>query len=247
MATINCPKCGARVEFDAGTKFTKCSHCDSEIYIDRSGANFYYIIPFAVNENDAVGIFRRWAAGSTKAKNLDKLAQIGVGKRRYFPVYMFRRDVNGKEEMHVEPAGSTTLPGLHNLKIPAGDLRIFDGKIDLGGAELIAPDIEMRSYLSSLPGKSKEQALVYFPIWELYYVFDGKRYEIVIDASSGEVFSSEFPARGSGAYVAVAVVGFLAFLAEGLLATFDIPIALMAMGVTVIGVFISSLFVARRM
>ena len=82
---------------------------------------------------------------------------------------------------------------------------------------------------------------------ELYYVFDGKRYEIVIDASSGEVFSSEFPARGSGAYVAVAVVGFLAFLAEGLLATFDIPIALMAMGVTVIGVFISSLFVARRM
>jgi len=247
MATTNCPKCGARVEFDAGTKFTKCSHCGTEIYIDRSGAGFYYIIPFSVKENDAVGMFKRWAAGSTKAKDLDKLAQIGIMKRKYFPVYMFKRDVNGKEEVHVEPAGSTTLPGLHSLKIPAGDLKTFDDKFDLGGAELIKPDIEMLPYLSSLPGKAKEQALVYFPIWEVYYVFNGKRYEVVIDASSGEVFSSEFPARGSGAYIAVALVGFLAFIGEGLLATVSLSIALIAMAVTVVGVFASALFVARRM
>jgi len=247
MATTNCPKCGARVEFDAGTKFTKCSHCGTEIYIDRSGAGFYYIIPFSVKENDAVGMFKRWAAGSTKAKDLDKLAQIGIMKKKYFPVYMFKRDVNGKEEVHVEPAGSTILPGLHSLKIPAGDLKTFDDKFDLGGAELIKPDIEMLPYLSSLPGKAKEQALVYFPIWEVYYVFNGKRYEVVIDASSGEVFSSEFPARGSGAYIAVALVGFLAFIGEGLLATVSLPIALIAMAVTVVGVFASALFVARRM
>ncbi|MDD1767488.1 MAG: zinc ribbon domain-containing protein, partial [Methanomassiliicoccales archaeon] len=116
MANINCPKCGARVEFDAGTKFTKCSHCGTDIYIDKSGAGFYYIIPFSVKENDAVGIFRRWAAGSTKAKDLDKLAQVGVSKKEYFPVYMFRREVDGKDEVRVEPAGSTTLPGLHSLK-----------------------------------------------------------------------------------------------------------------------------------
>ncbi|MDD1769153.1 MAG: zinc ribbon domain-containing protein [Methanomassiliicoccales archaeon] len=247
MATISCPKCGARVEFDAGTKFTKCSHCGTEIYIDRSGAGFYYIIPFNVKENDAVGIFKRWAAGSTKAKDLDKLAQIGVMKKEYFPVYMFKRDVSGKEEVHVEPAGSTTLPGLHNLKIPAGDLKIFDEKFDLVGAKLITPDIEMSPYLGSLPGKAKEQALVYFPIWEVYYVFNGKKYEIVIDASSGEVFSSEFPARGSGAYLVVAVVGFLAFIGEGLLATVNLPIALIAMAATVVGIFASALFVARRM
>jgi uncharacterized protein (DUF983 family) len=246
MVTINCPKCGARVEFDAGTKFTKCSHCGTEIYIDRSGAGFYYIIPFSLKENDAVGMFKRWAAGSTRAKDLDKLAQIGVMKRKYFPVYMFRRDVNGKEEVHVEPAGSTTLPGLHSLKVPAGDLRTFDDKYDLCGAELIKPDIEMLPYLSSLPGKPKEQALVYFPIWEVYYVFNGKRYEVVIDASSGEVFSSEFPARGSGAYMVVALVGFVAFIGEGLLATVSLPIALIAMAITVVGVFASALFVARR-
>jgi hypothetical protein len=75
MATINCPKCGARVEFEAGTK---CSHCGTETCINRSGASFYHIIPFSVNENDAVGIFKRLATGSTKAKDLDKLAQIDV-------------------------------------------------------------------------------------------------------------------------------------------------------------------------
>lgn len=235
------------MEIDAGTKFTKCSYCGTNIYIDRSGAGFYYIIPFAVKENDAVGMFRRWASGPTKAKDLDRLAQIGLVKRKYFPVYMFKRDVDGKEQVFIEPAGSTTLPGLHSLKIPAGDLKIFDDKFDLGGAELIKPDIEMLPYLSSLPGKPKEQALVYFPIWELIYAFNGKRYEVVIDASSGEVFSSEFPARGSAAYVAVAGGGFLAFAAEGLLALVNLPVALIAMGVTVVGVFLASLFVARRM
>ena len=85
MAQIRCPKCAAPVEFDAGTRFVKCSYCDSQIYIDRSGAGFYYAIPFKLSEGDAIGTFKRWAGGSTKAKDLDRLAQIGKVKKRYFP------------------------------------------------------------------------------------------------------------------------------------------------------------------
>lgn len=247
MASIKCPKCAAPVTFDAGTKFVKCSYCSSQVYIDRTGAGFYYAVPFMVDEANAVGTFRRWAAGSTRAKDLDKLAQIAGVKKKYFPVYHFKRDVNGKEQVFVEPAGSTTLPGLHNLKVPAGDLKIFDAAFDVGGAEMIKPDIEMVSYLSSLPGKPKEQALVFFPIWKLDYVFAQKRYEVIIDASSGEVFSSEFPQRSSGAYMAVAGLGFVAFVAEGLLASASMVAALALMGVTVVGVFAAALFVARRM
>ena len=247
MASIKCPKCAAPVTFDAGTKFVKCSYCSSQVYIDRTGAGFYYAVPFMVDEANAVGTFRRWAAGSTRAKDLDKLAQIAGVKKKYFPVYHFKRDVNGKEQVYVEPAGSTTLPGLHNLKVPAGDLKIFDAAFDVGGAEMIKPDIEMVSYLSSLPGKPKEQALVFFPIWKLDYVFAQKRYEVIIDASSGEVFSSEFPQRSSGAYMAVAGLGFVAFVAEGLLASASMVAALALMGVTVVGVFAAALFVARRM
>jgi len=235
------------VPFDTGVKFVKCPYCASQIYLDRSGAGFYYALPYMVKENDAVGMFKRWAAGSTKAKDLDKLAQVAGVKRQYFPVYMFKRDLNGVEQVFIETAGSTTLPGLHSLKVPAGDLKIFDPSFDTQGAELVKPDIEMLSYLNTLPGKPKEQALVYFPIWKIDYVFNQKKYEVVLDGSSGEVFSAEFPMRSSTAYVAVAAVGFLAIAAEGLVATSSMLLAAALIAVTVVAVFGAALFVARRM
>jgi hypothetical protein len=247
MAQIKCPKCAAPVEFEAGTLFVKCKYCGSQIYIDRSGAGFYYAIPFMVNEQDAVGTFRRWAGGSTKAKDLDRLAQITSIKKQYFPVYLFRRDINGTEVIKVEPAGSTILPGLHNLKVPGGDLRIFDATFDTSGAELIKPDIEMLAYLNALPGTAKEQALVYFPIWTIDYTFNGKMYQVVVDASSNEVFAALFPTRSSAAYMLVAVFGFLAFLVEGLLALGSPLLAVGLMALTVIMIFLTSFFVARRM
>lgn len=247
MASVKCPKCAAPVPIDTGVKFVKCPYCSSLVYLDRSGAGFYYALPYMVNENDALGTFRRWAAGSTKAKDLDKLAQLAGVKRMYFPVYMFKRDVNGVEQVFIEPAGSTTLPGLHNLKVPAGDIKIFDGGFDVQGAELIKPDIEMMPYLNSLPGKAKEQALVYFPIWRIDYVFNQKRYQVVLDGSSGEAFAAEFPTRSSSAYLAVAGLGFVAFIGEGLLATVALLPAIGVMAATVVGVFAAALFVARRM
>jgi hypothetical protein len=235
------------VPFDTGVKFVKCPYCASQVYIDRSGAGFYYALPYMVKENDAIGMFKRWAAGSTKAKDLDKLAQVAGVKRQYFPVYMFKRDLNGVEQVFIETAGSTTLPGLHSLKVPAGDLKIFDPSFDTQGAELVKPDIEMLSYLNTLPGKPKEQALVYFPIWKIDYVFNQKKYEVVLDGSSGEVFSAEFPMRSSTVYVIVAAVGFLAIAAEGLVATSSMLLAAALIAVTVVAVFGAALFVARRM
>jgi len=247
LATVKCPKCGANVEIDTGMKFTKCSYCSSQIYLDRSGAGFYYVLPFMSDQNASIGMFRRWAAGSTKAKDLDKLAQVKGVKKQYFPVYMFKRDVNGVEQVHVEPAGSTTLPGLHSLKVPAGDLKIFDAAYDVGGAELIKPDIEMLSYMSNLPGKPKEQALVYFPIWNINYSFEGKDYTVVVDGVSGEVFSALYPTRGSAPYMIVAIIGFMAFIGEGLLAMSSPMIAIILMAVTVIGIFALAITVARRL
>ncbi|MEM0342803.1 MAG: zinc ribbon domain-containing protein [Thermoplasmata archaeon] len=247
MATINCPKCAAPVALDPGARFVKCPYCSSFVYIDKTGAGFYYAIPFMVDENNAIGVFRRWAAGSTKAKDLDKLAQLAGVKKHYFPVYMFKRDVNGVEQVFIEPAGSTTLPGLHSLKVPAGDLKIFDATFDTGGAELIKPDIEMLPYLNQLPGKPKEQALVFFPIWKIDYVFNQKKYEVVVDGSSGEVFASEFPTRSSSAYMAVAGLGFVAFVVEGVVATWSLIAGLGLMALTVVGVFALALYVARRM
>lgn len=247
MATIKCPKCAAPVAIDTGVKFVKCTYCSSQIYIDRSGAGFYYALPFMIAEANSIATFRRWAAGSTKAKDLDKLAQIAAVKKRYFPVYMFKRDVNGKEQVFVQPAGSTTLPGLHSLKVPAGDLKIFDATFDLEGAELVKPDIEMLSYMDKLPGQPKEQALVYFPIWQVDYVFNQKKYNVVVDGSSGEIFASDFPTRSSAAYFAVAIAGFFAFVGEGIVATSSLALGAGLMVATLVGVFALALIVARRM
>ena len=249
MASIKCPKCAAPVEFDAKDRFIQCTYCNSLIYIDRSGAGFYYAVPFMIDQNNAIGTFRRWASGPTKVKDLDRSSQVVGAKKEYFPVYLFKRDVNGVEQVQVEPAGSTTLPGLHSLKVPAGDMKVFDDKFDTGGAELIKPDIEMSSYMTSLPGKPKEQALVYFPIWTIDYVFEQKRYKVVVSATSGEVFAAEFPTRGSTSYLLVAIIGFVAFLVEGWLASrsgmFGLSIILML--VTVLAVFGIAYYVATRM
>jgi hypothetical protein len=107
----------------------------------------------------------------------------------------------------------------------------------------------MSSYFTSLPGKPKEQALVYFPIWTIDYVFEQKRYKVVVSATSGEVFAAEFPNRSSVSYLLVAIIGFVAFLAEGWLASrtgmFGLSIILMLM--TVLAVFGIAYYVATRM
>ncbi len=244
MAEIKCPKCGAPIQFEAGDRFAKCSYCDTQLYIDKSGAGFFYIMPFLIDHVGAQGTFKRWAAGPEHAKDLDSLARQVSLKQQYFPVYLFRRNVGGREKVILEPARSTTLPGMHSLKVPAGDLKIFDQnyKVD---AEILKPDIDMMAYLPGLPGEAKEQALLYFPIWAVSYQFNGKKYEAVIDGSSGEVFATDYPARSSAPYFLLAAAAFIVFFFEGLL-TLAWGCGLVAAIVTLPIVFLASVAIVRR-
>ena len=69
---------------------------------------------------------------------------------------------------------------------------------------------------------------------------------MVVDASSSEVFASTFPARGSAAYLLVALVGFIIFLVLGFVATVS-WCGLGPDGPDGGRVFFLSLTVARRM
>ena len=245
MATIKCNKCGAPSELDAGAKFVKCAYCESQIYIDKSGAGFFYILPFQMDHRAAQGVFRRWCAGSERAKDLEQMARITRFEARYFPVFMFRRDVDGSEHVYVEPARSTTLPGLHSLKVPPGDLKVFDQNYDAGGVERMQPNIEMLAYMDKLPGQPREQALVYFPIYQVEYTYEGQGYSAVIDGSSGEVFSSDHPPRRTAAYYAVGIGGFAACLVEGFFIPVNVALALGLIALTAIGVFAGGYAVAK--
>jgi len=247
MATIKCTKCGAPVEIEPGSKFAKCTYCGSQMYIDKSGAGFFYILEFKLDETAATGVFRRWAAGSVMAKNLDKEAKIFKAIPQYFPVYMFKRDLNGREVVYVQPAKSTSLPGMHSLKVPPGDIKIFDQNYRVPEhIQIIQPELDMVAYYNTLPGTPKEQALVYFPIWYMEYNYNGQIYNVVIDGSSGEVFADRFPTRGSAPYLAVAIAGFVLFTIYGLLCVWNWLYGLIAMGVTVPAIFATGYFVAKK-
>ncbi|MCX8174084.1 MAG: zinc ribbon domain-containing protein [Thermoplasmata archaeon] len=235
------------MEIEPGNKFVRCTYCDSQMYIDKSGAGFFYILEFKLDETAATGVFRRWAAGSVMAKNLDKDAKIFKAIPQYFPVYMFKRDVDGREVVYVEPAKSTSLPGMHNLKVPPGDIKIFDQHYKIPqNIQVIQPELEMMAYFNSLPGKPKEQALVYFPIWYMEYNYQGQIYSVVIDGSSGEVFADRFPTRGSAPYMVVAAIGFALYAIYGIVAWWNLKIGLIAMGITVPVIFATGYLVAKK-
>jgi hypothetical protein len=224
-------------------RIAKCRYCDSQIFIDRSGAGFFYIIPFMLNATQAQGVFKRWTAGSNMARDLESAARISVLRQSYFPVYMFKRDVGGKEQVLVRPAKSTTLPGMRNLKIPPGDLKLFDQKYSVEGAEVVQPDMDMIAYLNSLPGKPMEQALVYFPTWVVSYSYKDRKYNTVVDGSSGEIFATDYPPRQAAPYIVVGAVGFVVFLIEGIF----IPWGLVAAVPTAIAIFAAGYYVAKNL
>jgi len=243
LAGIKCTKCGAPIEIDPGVKIAKCKYCDSQIFIDKSGAGFFYIIPFMLNASQAQSTFKRWSAGSKMAKDLESQAHISILRQSYFPVYMFKRDLGGREQVQVLPARSTTLPGMRNLKIPPGDLKVFDQKFSVEGAEVIQPDMDMMAYLGTLPGKPLEQALVYFPTWVVSYTYKDKKFSAVVDGSSGEIFATDFPPRQAAPYVVIGAASFVLFAIEG----FFFPWGLVAAIPTAIAIFGAGYHVAKNM
>ncbi|MCD1296022.1 zinc ribbon domain-containing protein [Methanocella sp. CWC-04] len=216
MAEIKCDKCGAQIKFEPGDRFARCKYCDTQVFIDRSGAGFFYIMPYLIDRSGAEGIFNGWARSSKVSKKLLPGIRNLTYKQQYFPVYMFKRDVSGEEKLYVQPARSTTLPGLHSLKVLAGDLKIFDKSYKVEGPDVLVPDIDMTAYLPFLPGTAKEQALVYFPLWDVEYEYDGKKYVTIIDGSSGEVFVSDYPVRSSAPFILITIGAFILFFLESL-------------------------------
>lgn len=108
-----------------------------------------------------------------------------------------------KEQIIVKPAKGTTLPGMQNLSIPPGNLIIFDSAASTDGAKILTPDLSIDSYLPELPGKALDQSIVYFPVYEITYIFKEETYGLVIDGSSGDVYPDPFPGRSSGSYLSV--------------------------------------------
>ena len=224
MPDFQCPKCGAALQVKPGTQMATCSFCGTVTYIDRSSALFFYLLPFSINEGAAKGIFKRWTAGPAQAKDLESAAKITKLTKEFFPIFRFRRTINGRETVFAKPAKGTLLPGMQDLTIPPGNVVVYDAKASTGGAEVIQPDIAIDTYLPELAGTPIDQALVYFPIYEIAYEYQGASYQAVIDGSSGAVYTTSSPTRSSSAYIAVMGLAFTLGLLGSILGVMVNPI-----------------------
>ncbi|ABN06648.1 hypothetical protein Mlab_0474 [Methanocorpusculum labreanum Z] len=224
MPDFQCPKCGAALQVKPGTQMATCSFCGTVTYIDRSSALFFYLLPFSINEGAAKGIFKRWTAGPAQAKDLESAARITKLTKEFFPVFRFRRTINGRETVFAKPAKGTLLPGMQDLTIPPGNVVVYDAKASTGDADVIQPDIAIDSYLPELAGTPIDQALVYFPIYEISYEYQGASYQAVIDGSSGAVYTTSSPTRSSSAYIAVMGLAFTLGLLGSILGVMVNPI-----------------------
>lgn len=233
---MRCPKCGSFLEVDLKEKTIRCEFCSSLLVVDKSGLMFYYVIPFRINKETALAIYRRWASSPAVAKDLSVNGKILNVKNFYFPVYLFKRLVNGKEKYIVEPARGTTLPGLRTLHIPPGSFVLFDSKF-VPDAEVIQPEIAISYYLPKLEGKPIEQHLVFFPLWQIDYEYNNRKYTILIDGSSGKVYESDYPARKTHPYIFVSLVGFLGSAIAGALGIFNF-IGLGLVGIIALSIFL---------
>ena len=113
---------------------------------------------------------------------------------------------------------------MQNLSIPPGSLILFDNTVPTDGAEVLVPDLSIDSYLPNLLGKAVDKSVVYFPVYGVTYTFKEETYELVIDGSSGDVYTGPFPGRSSRSYLSVMGLAAILGILGGLLGILVNPV-----------------------
>jgi hypothetical protein len=215
--TIRCPKCGAENALSSGARLVRCAFCDAALYVDRAGAVAHYLLPRLLSKDDAAAALRRWMAGNETVKDLDSKATLGAIEAASFPMWFFRFDAGGHEETLVEPAAATPVPQLADLKVPAGQLLAYAPEAGVEETAATVPLETAKGWLVQLGTSAPtETALVHLPLWRCAYTFAGKDWSALVDGSTGAVIASVFPAKAETPYRAVAAVGLVLFVVEGL-------------------------------
>lgn len=247
---LTCPQCGADNPLPSGTRLVTCAYCDATLWVDRSGLVSHYWVPRLQDAEKGEAALRRWMAGNTTVKGLDKEATVTAAVPQLFPVWMFRLGRSGGEVVRVEPAAPTAEPGLTELQVPAGQLEAWRGTPPGEPAPMEAevPLETARSWLVQREGEDveiHETALVHLPLWRFDYRFRGEGWQALVDGSTGAVMASRFPAKAEGPFWLVAALGLILFGAAGLIVANPV-LKLLAFGVVAVPLFLLAFLVARK-
>jgi hypothetical protein len=244
--TIRCPKCGAENPLPSGARLVRCAFCDAALYVDRGGAVAHYRLPRLLSLEDAAAALRRWMAGNETVKDLDSKATLGSVVPLSFPMWFFRFDAGGHEETLVEPAAATPVPQLADLRVPAGQLLAYAPEAGVEETAASVPLETARGWLVQRgTSEPRETALVHLPLWRCEYAFAGKSWSALVDGSTGAVIASVFPAKAETPYRAMAAVGLVLFVVEGL-AIGNVFVKLVVYALTALPLVGLSYLVTRR-
>ncbi len=244
---IACTQCGGESPLPSGERFVRCGFCGATLFVDRAGVVSHYRVPPLLGEEEARAALRRWMAGNETVKDLDEKSRIEGLAAVSFPMWLFRVQGKGGEEVRVEPAAPTPIPQLADLKVPAGRLEPVTG--EAAAVERVTATVPLataREWLDQrAPGPVVETALVQVPLWRSRYTYDGREYQALVDASTGTVLAAVFPEKAESPYFLVAVLGVLLFGIEGLLIS-DPLAKLLAYAITAVPLTLVAYFVTRK-
>ncbi len=232
---ISCSQCGGELHPEAGQIFLTCPYCTATVYLDKARVVFHWYLAPTLDQSQAQAALMRWMAGSQTVKDLDRKASLVSSSFEYFPVWYFKRRLpGGREELELVPAAATSITEINQIRLPAGDLRKYDGSID---AQAHLPTVPLEAALvwgaapteqaappeqaapTEQAGSTKqthngviEQSLVHIPLYTFKYAYQNQTYTALVEAGTGSVLASLYPAKAELPYRGIGLVTALIFL-----------------------------------
>jgi hypothetical protein len=217
---VRCTQCGAAVPVAPDVRLLSCPFCGTALAVAAEGAVFHEGMVPTVGEQEAVSHLKRFLAGDQTVAHLDREARIGKPTLEYFPFWGFRLRSADRERTVLMPAAPSSLQGLQGLMLPAGETRQMTEEA-VGSVPVIEPDVPLETAEQWLrqrePSAAVSQRILYhLPLYTLHYSWKNRSYRAGVDAVSGRVFPSDFPAKSEAPYLLVAGLSLMVFGLEGL-------------------------------
>lgn len=216
-----CQQCAAALVVEQGAQYATCEYCGTVNFLDKSEAVLHYAVRPTIDDAQAVASLRRWMAGNHTVKGLDADAKVDSQEFQYFPMWLARTEVDGREVVHLKPAAALSIVELGNLRVPASDLEPYDYSLDALAMRPTVPVTALRSWLANnervAAGAIREVSLVHVPTYQFKYIYKGATYTALVDAATGQVFAAIYPEKYELPYVSIGGFGCLAYFLAALI------------------------------
>jgi hypothetical protein len=246
---IKCTQCGAKVPIETETTFIRCPYCETALYVDADQTVKHYYLPPQASLQDLGPMIGR----KLSYMEIKDPVTITSASLLYFPFW--RLDAGGGTAISI-PAAMPPVEDLFNIKMPAGDLKVFSPELAVEH-EVAAPELlleEARTEAQKMVGSESAQftsaAIVHLPLYQVDYVCRDKRHAAVVETVSGNVYADDWPSGPQKEKDRVlGLIAILAFALFALEAAFIpwLPIVFLAFALSAAGIYFLSISTLRRM